>query len=154
MTASDIDNINNSIVQKCHEVCEKTGLQTNFNASAIYLNKKANSLFAKINSEQLKVPCFRPFYSFDVSVNGDTYPCCWFIGEGKYRIGNIFETPIDSIFYSKAHRKFLKGLIPPIKYQHCGQCWSSLDDNLEHMTELKTLNANEMLNKLCVHPTK
>jgi MoaA/NifB/PqqE/SkfB family radical SAM enzyme len=73
--------------------------------------------------------CLSPFNECLIEVNGDVSPCCF---AGSYRIGNVYDSTFESVWFSKAYRKLRKKRHLP-NCQNCG-AFLPLDEYGVHFT--------------------
>ena len=78
-----------------------------------------------MDNNEIKFCCSRPFTAVEIDDKGDVYTCCpVFIN--FYRIGNIFESKIEDIWYSKEatelRKKILKGDYSICNKEICRSC--------------------------------
>lgn len=68
-----------------------------------------------LNKDKRKVPCFEPKESLYIHYNGDVVPCCHIRHDAekhkKYVFGNVNESSIEEIYYSKQMTNFRSATI-------------------------------------------
>lgn len=136
----EIVTLNNWLIDASVEISHKLGMSTNINRVRMFSRAR---LFDR-DEKQQDIPCFLPFYRIEVNRKGNIYPCCM-MRKDNYLMGNIFKNSIEEIVANYPFVKFKMGLIPPIRYPECHQCWDALEDNIEIMEMLRGLDVHELL---------
>jgi len=81
-----------------------------------------NQLKTGLSNDFLSLPCYIPWYSTMISINGDVYPCCCFY-DGQVVLGNIFEEDFSRIWNNDKYQQFRADLKNSRgKYAPCRTC--------------------------------
>lgn len=60
----------------------------------------------RASSVRRRAPCRYPWTSMYVGVNGDVHPCCASLASGGYKLGNVFEAPVNEIWWGEKYQAF------------------------------------------------
>lgn len=140
---SELKRLERDVIPFGISIAEKFGISSNLSAILKGILETENN--GRTRSVQSEMPCFQPFYRIDTNINGDVYPCCELSNNKRFLMGNVFGSSFNEVVNSDKFNWFRLGLMPPIRYKACRCCWSSIDDNLEMLSELKGIDAVNLL---------
>ncbi len=74
------------------------------------------------SSEKTKKNCGRPFEWAFITVDGFVTPCCRRVNPEVINFGNIFETSLKEIWYSKKAQDFRRSILEDLPNPICDEC--------------------------------
>lgn len=105
----------NAVIDDAKRLSEELGVQL---YARRFYNEKPGSMY-----------CLDPLISCFIEIDGQVGPCCYC---GSYRLGNVYETSFESVWFSKEYNKLRKKRYLPA----CKKCtpFIPFDDPKAHFT--------------------